>query len=108
MVAAMMWPPMESETMAVLVTMLSESAMMAIVMPRCMMMRPVMMMMLVLMMQAPPPFPPVHSEGRYAKKGPRAALRTLYRLYLSLVWISGSKTCIFAKAPHQMQAPSVF
>ena len=56
----------------------------------------------------PPPFPPVHSQGGLYKKGPRAALRTLYRLYLSLVWISGSKTCIFAKAPHHMHAPSVF
>ena len=32
-------------------------------------------------------------------------MRTLYRLYLSLLWRLGAKTNIFAKAPHHMQAP---
>ena len=53
-----------------------------------------------------PPLPP-RTLSNYVKiLAPSAAVRTLYRLYLSLLWLLGAKNNIFAKAPHHMQAPS--
>ena len=53
-----------------------------------------------------PPLPP-RTLSNYVKiLAPSAAVRTLYRLYLSLLWRLGAKNNIFAKAPHHMQAPS--
>ena len=55
-----------------------------------------------------PPLPP-HTLSNYVKiLAPSAAVRTLYRLYLSLLWRFGAKNVFFKKAPRHMQAPRFF
>ena len=65
-----------------------------------------MIMMMIACWLCVPPLPPRTQSLIYNVSWPMACLKTLYRLYLSLVWIFGSKTYIFAKVLCNSQGPN--